>query len=62
MMPGAKKTAEHSIACGMKGNIINNVIVDNYNHVWIVTNQAVKEYNPKNGAYRSYRTGTSDFY
>ena len=58
---GRKETAEHSIACGMKGNIINNVIVDNYNHVWIVTNQAVKEYNPKNGAYRSYRTGTSDF-
>lgn len=58
---GRKETAEHSIACGMKGNIINNVIVDNYNHVWIVTNQAVREYNPKNGAYRSYRTGTSDF-
>lgn len=47
MMPGRKETAEHSIACGMKGNIINNVIVDNYNHVWIVTNQAVREYNQR---------------
>lgn len=56
-----KEVAEHSIACGMKGDIINNVIVDNYNHIWIITNQAVKEYNPRNGAYRSYYTGTSDF-
>lgn len=42
--------------CGMKGDFINQIVVDVYNHIWIVTNQILKEYNPNNGAYRSYAT------
>lgn len=48
--------SDHSITCGMKGDFINQIIVDIYNHIWIVTNQMLKEYNPTNGAYRSYAT------
>lgn len=52
-----KKTlSDHSAACGMTGDFINQIVVDIYNHIWIVTNQMLKEYNPNNGAYRSYAT------
>lgn len=44
------------MSCGMKGDFINQIVVDTYNHIWIVTNQMLKEYNPNNGAYRSYAT------
>lgn len=44
------------MSCGMKGDFINQIVVDAYNHIWIVTNQMLKEYNPNNGAYRSYAT------
>jgi hypothetical protein len=40
----------------MSGDIINGLVVDSYNHVWIVSNQSLKEYNPRNGAYRNYKT------
>ncbi|MFB6340872.1 two-component regulator propeller domain-containing protein [Saccharicrinis sp. FJH62] len=52
---------DYSLACGMKGDIINNVVVDEYNHLWIVTNQNIKEYNPYNSAYRIYSTRNSDY-
>ena len=51
-----KMLSDHSERCGMKGDLINRIVVDIYNHIWIVTNQMLKEYNPTNGAYRSYAT------
>lgn len=51
-----KTLSDHSERCGMKGDLINRIVVDIYNHIWIVTNQMLKEYNPTNGAYRSYAT------
>lgn len=51
-----KTLSDHSMSCGMKGDFINQIVVDTYNHIWIVTNQMLKEYNPNNGAYRSYAT------
>lgn len=51
-----KTLSDHSMSCGMKGDFINQIVVDAYNHIWIVTNQMLKEYNPNNGAYRSYAT------
>lgn len=51
-----KTLSDHSMICGMKGDFINQIVVDVYNHIWIVTNQILKEYNPNNGAYRSYAT------
>lgn len=55
-MTQLKTLSDHSMSCGMKGDFINQIVVDTYNHIWIVTNQMLKEYNPNNGAYRSYAT------
>ncbi|MBS2099583.1 two-component regulator propeller domain-containing protein [Carboxylicivirga linearis] len=52
---------DYSIPCGMKGDIINNIVVDEYNHLWIITNQLIKEYNPNNSAYRVFNTRNPDF-
>lgn len=51
----------YSLACGMEGDIINNITVDTYNHVWITTNQMIKEFNPRNSAYRIYNTRNPNF-
>ena len=56
-----EKLKDYSFSCGMKGDIINNITVDVYNHVWITTNQMIKEFNPRNGAYRSYSTRDKNF-
>ena len=56
-----EKLKDYSFSCGMKGDIINNITVDVYNHVWITTNQMIKEFNPSNGAYRSYSTRDKNF-
>lgn len=52
---------DYSETCGMNGDIINNIIIDNYNHVWIITNHIIKEFNPRNGAYRIYTTHDNKF-
>lgn len=43
-----------STACGMSGNKINDLLVDCFNHLWIVSSQEIKEFNPQNGAYRNF--------
>lgn len=58
---GHKKLIDHSLICGMKGDIVNHITVDIYNHVWITTNQMIKEYNPRNGAYKTYSTRNRNF-
>ena len=42
-----------STSCGMNGNSISNLLTDYLNHIWVVTSQEIKEFNPQNGAYRS---------
>lgn len=59
--PATKEFKDFSLQCGLNGDIINNITVDQYNHVWITTNQSIKEYDPGNGAYRIYRTLNPDF-
>lgn len=49
-----KNIENYSMICGMNGDRINDIIVDRYNHIWIATSQEIKEFNPKNGAYRSF--------
>lgn len=53
-----RKLKDYSNICGMNGDIINAIVVDNYNHVWIETNQEIKEFNPRNGAFLTYHTGS----
>ena len=43
-------------ACGLNGDQINQITVDEYNHVWIGTNQRLIEFNPKNNAIQIYST------
>lgn len=46
---------------GLSGEKINDIIIDRHNHVWIVSNQFVREYNPRNGAYLTYSTRHENF-
>lgn len=52
--PKTEAVENYSMICGMNGDRINDIIVDRYNHIWIVTSQEIKEFNPRNGAYRSF--------
>lgn len=47
---------DYSSICGMNGDLVNDIVVDKYNHLWIATNQSLKEFNPINKAYRSHST------
>lgn len=42
-------------ACEFNGDMIDNIAVDNYNHVWVQMNQMLCEFNPNNGAFRKMR-------
>lgn len=59
--PVLNKVEDHSYICGMKGDVIQNITVDTYNHIWITTSQLLKEYNPGNSAYRIYNTRSRSF-
>ncbi len=47
---------DYSRKCGMNGNRINQMASDAFNHLWIDTNQAIIEFNPRNGSYSTYLT------
>lgn len=49
---------EYSQTCGMNGDIVETLLVDDFNHVWILTNQRVKEFNPRNNVYHDYTVPT----
>lgn len=46
-----------TIKCDMTGNMVDHIAIDNIGHVWITTNQRIREFNPKNGAFRMLNTG-----
>lgn len=50
----------YSTTCGMNGNKINDIVVDRFNHVWIVSNREIKEFNPQNGAYRNFNAASEN--
>lgn len=45
--------------CGMEGDRVNKILTDEYNHIWINTNQKIIEFNPANNASKSYNTSDS---
>jgi len=59
--PGQEEWEDYSFISGMKGDIINNITIDTYNHVWITTGRMIKEFNPRNNAYRIYNTRDRNF-
>lgn len=50
--PQTETYKDYSTDCGMRGDRINSIVADRFNHVWIVSNREIKEFNPQNGAYR----------
>lgn len=52
--PAEKTIHDYTTRSGMEYNMINHIVVDVYNHVWICNNQKLTEFNPENGSYRTY--------
>lgn len=48
-------------SCGLNGDIINQLVVDVYRHIWISTNRRLIEYNPANNSQYSYLTSDDSF-
>ena len=46
--------SDYTVRAGMNGDMVDHIKVDDHNHLWIVTNQCVREFNPRNGAFRAY--------
>ena len=53
-----KRYSDFTEDCGMNGESIEHLDTDCFNHLWIMTSQGVKEYNPANGAFRTTTTAT----
>lgn len=56
--PEGKRYTDYTDDCGATGDMIDNINVDIYDHVWITTNQRIYEFNPSNGAYRILATSS----
>lgn len=52
--PATDSLTDYSSRCGMNGDVVSRIMVDRFNHVWIVNNQKLTEFSPRNGAYRIY--------
>ena len=51
---------DYTEAAGLYGDMVDHIKIDRYNHVWIVTPQSVREFNPRNSALRVYSTQDAD--
>lgn len=58
---GQQALTDYSEICNMNGDVFETIIVDDFNHVWILTNQRVKEFNPKNNVYHNYSISEKSF-
>ena len=51
---------DYTLQAGLNGDMVDHVKVDRFNHLWLVTPQTIREFNPKNGAVRVYTTQDDD--
>ena len=51
---------DYTLQAGLNGDMVDHVKVDRFNHLWLVTPQTIREFNPKNGAVRVYSTQDED--
>lgn len=51
---------DYTLQAGLNGDMVDHVKVDRFNHLWVVTPQTIREFNPKNGAVRVYTTQDED--
>lgn len=45
---------DFSFSSGLSGEAIQNIIIDDYNNIWISTNKRIVEFNPESNASRDY--------
>lgn len=50
--PSAQSIIRENTACNANGDAVKSLTVDDLGHVWILADQYVKEYNPKNQSFR----------
>ena len=51
---------DYTLQAGFNGDMVDHVKVDRNDHLWLVTPQTIREFNPKNGAVRVYSTQDDD--
>ena len=51
---------DYTLQAGLNGDMVDHVKVDRFNHIWLVTPQTIRVFNPKNGAVRVYTTHDED--
>ena len=51
---------DYTEKAGLNGDMVDHVEVDGFNHLWLVTPQTIREFNPKNGALKVYSTTDPD--
>lgn len=56
MNPHDGTTQDYNRTCNLNGDMINRVVADDFNHIWIDTNQKIIEFNPHNGSFRTHPT------
>jgi ligand-binding sensor domain-containing protein/AraC-like DNA-binding protein len=54
--PHTGELKDFSAACDLNGDQVNDVVADVFNHLWIVTNQKIIEFNPRNNLFYTYQT------
>ena len=48
--PDGQKFSDYTEECGMNGDRISGLAADCFGHLWVMTNQQLKEYDPESGA------------
>jgi len=56
-----EKYTDYSLICDMKGDVLERIVIDNLNHIWFLTFQLVKEFNPRNNTFRNYHVPQNSF-
>ncbi|MCD8318643.1 MAG: hypothetical protein LUC45_07320 [Paraprevotella sp.] len=59
--PHGRTLRNYDRICHLNGDMVNRVASDEFNHIWIGTNQKVIEFNPRNGSFRTYSTSDGSF-
>jgi signal transduction histidine kinase/DNA-binding response OmpR family regulator len=54
--PKSRRIVTDSKGSSQRGDAIRSLVADSMGHLWIISNQTAKEYNPKSGACRVFRS------
>ena len=54
--PSERVVRNYNRECNLNGDVVNQVVADEFGHIWVGMNQMVMEFNPQNGSYRTFPT------